>query len=110
MLYGFYLIGVWIKDGLEIFIPGSIIGMLLLFLCLYFKLIPTNFLEAGTSLLLRHMPLLFIPVTVGVLNFLDLFFSKGIGLFFIAMISTLLVMGVTGLVSQTLIRKKELNS
>ncbi|WP_088103875.1 CidA/LrgA family protein [Halalkalibacter urbisdiaboli] len=108
VLYGFYTAGGWIQDWLNLFIPGSIIGMILLFLCLLFNLFPLHVLEEGTGLILRHMPLLFVPITVGVINFLDLFLTIGIGLFFIAMFSTVLVMGITGILCQFIVKKKEI--
>ncbi len=51
--------------------PGSIIGMLILFLLLNFQLVRMHWIEPSASLLLRHMALLFIPVAVGLLAYLD---------------------------------------
>ncbi len=51
--------------------PGSILGMLILFLLLNFQLIRFTWIDASANLLLRHMALLFIPVAVGLLNYLD---------------------------------------
>ncbi len=81
--------------------------MLLLFVLFVTKVIKPKWIEYGTSLLLKHMPLLFLPVTVGVLNFLDVFSGKGIILVFIALISTLVVMVCSGALSQFLATRKE---
>ena len=107
ILYLFYWVGAWIQQTFDLFIPGSIIGMLLLFVLFAAKVIKPKWIEYGTSLLLRHMPLLFLPVTVGVLNFLDVFSGKGFLLVIIALISTLIVMVCSGALSQLLATRKE---
>ncbi|MDE5415851.1 CidA/LrgA family protein [Alkalihalobacterium chitinilyticum] len=107
ILYLFYWVGAWIQQTFDLFIPGSIIGMLLLFVLFATKVIKPKWIEYGTSLLLRHMPLLFLPVTVGVLNFLDVFSGKGFLLVIIALISTIIVMVCSGALSQLLATRKE---
>ncbi|MEC2071801.1 CidA/LrgA family protein [Alkalihalophilus marmarensis] len=107
ILYGFYRLGVWIQQALSLSIPGSIIGMLLLFLLLVTKIIPVTRIEKGTTFLIRHMPLLFIPVTVGVMDYFDVFRGKGSLLIVITLLSTILVFGIAGLVSQWCIHKME---
>ena len=51
--------------------PGSIIGMLLLFLLLSLQLIKLHWVEQGAGLLLRHMGVLFVPVAVGLVAWLE---------------------------------------
>ncbi|GAE25785.1 holin-like protein 2 [Halalkalibacter wakoensis JCM 9140] len=102
----FYMMGVWIQQGLNLSIPGSIIGMLLLFLVLSLKLVPASYIAEGSSFILRHMPLLFLPVTIGILQFLDIFKGRGILLIFITIISTIMVMAVSSLVGQYLANRK----
>ncbi len=105
----FYSVGVFIQHLLELAIPGSIIGMLLLFLALSTKIIPVRYIEEGSTFILRHMPLLFLPVTVGILQFLNVFSGRGILLIFITLISTVIVMVVTGFLGQKLVNRKEIN-
>ncbi|WP_066158939.1 CidA/LrgA family protein [Halalkalibacter krulwichiae] len=103
----FYGGGVAIQRWLDLPIPGSIIGMLLLFLALLSKVLPVRFIEEGSALLLKHMPLLFLPVTVGILQFLDVFAGSGILLILITLISTIMVMMISSLIGQKLIKRKE---
>ncbi|MFC0562029.1 CidA/LrgA family protein [Halalkalibacter alkalisediminis] len=103
----FYLIGVGIQNWLGLPIPGSIIGMLLLFFALMTKVLPVRFIEEGSTFILKHMPLLFLPVTVGILQFLDLFAGDGILLIFITLISTIIVMIVSGWIGQNLVNRSE---
>lgn len=97
-----YLVGVWIQQTFSLVIPGSIIGMILLFLLLTFKIIKPQWIEKGTSLLLAHMTILFMPAMVGIINYLDLFTSRGIILIIIAAFSTLLVLLISGKLSEQL--------
>ncbi|GAE32370.1 CidA/LrgA family protein [Alkalihalobacillus hemicellulosilyticus] len=101
-----YYLGVWIQQLLSLFIPGSIIGMTLLFLALSLRLIPAKWIEQGASLMLKHLPLLFIPVTVGALPYLPLFKGRAALLLLIALISTAIVMTISGLISQRMVREK----
>lgn len=107
ILYIFYYIGVWLQQLLELAIPGSIIGMLLLLGCFYAKALRPDFIARGAQLLIGHMPLLFLPVTVGVINYLSLFIGKGIWLLVISLISTIIVMVSSGWVVQFLANRRE---
>lgn len=102
ILYGLYLAGSWIQDSLNLVIPGSIIGMMILFFLLLTGLVRNSAVEAGSSFLIRHLPLLFLPVTVGIIQYTGLFKGKGMLLFLIVIISTLLVMLVSGFISNSL--------
>ena len=106
LLYIIYLAGVWIQQTFQLFIPGSIIGMLILLILLLTRAVRQDWIEAGSLLLIRYLPLLFLPVTVGIITFLDLFKGKGLLLILIVIVSTFLVMVCTGIISQWLIYKR----
>lgn len=106
-LYALFLIGNVLQEIFHLFIPGSVIGMILLFLLLKLGIMKLKWLEEGTSLLLRHLTLFFIPVTIGFMEYLELFKGRGLLLLIITVISTALVMGVGGAVSEQLARRKE---
>lgn len=100
VLTGFYLVGEWLRDFFHLPLPGSIIGFLLLFTALALKIYPLHWIESGAQFLLIFLSLYFIPATVGVMNYADVFAGKGIGLIAIAVFSTLLTMAVSGWLSQ----------
>ncbi len=58
-------------------IPGSIIGLILLIICLSVKIIPVKMIEDGAGFLLSFLPLLFIPAMTGVINYPSLFSASG---------------------------------
>lgn len=61
--------GIFFSALLPFAVPGSIIGMLLLFVLLSFQLVPPLWLKPGCYLLIRYMALLFVPIGVGVMNY-----------------------------------------
>lgn len=107
ILYGIYWIGTWIERIFHLPVPGSVIGMILLFLLLQTNIIKLSWIREGTDFFIKHLTLFFIPATVGIINYLELFIGKGFLLVVITIISTVLVMAGSGLISQWLIRRKE---
>lgn len=107
LLYGMLLTGNWIQEFFRLAIPGSVIGMLLLFVLLKFNIIKIDWIKEGTQFILNHLTLFFIPVTIGFINYLDLFSGRGILLLLTAVGSTALVMGISGVISQWLANRKE---
>jgi holin-like protein len=104
-LYIIYRIGVMIQSLADLPIPGSIIGMILLFGALYFKVVKREWFLLGSTLLLKQLPLFFIPATVGVIEYLDLFKGSGLITIGIALISTVVVMIVSSFMSDSLLAK-----
>lgn len=107
VLYGFYTLGSWMQEFFNLFVPGSIIGMLILFILLYTGVWKNHWIEQGAGLLIRYFPLLFLPVTVGVIQYSDLFVGKGIVLAGIIIVSTVLVMLSSGFFTHFLWKRME---
>ena len=72
MLYLGNLIAHYIPSG----VPGSIWGLLLLFLGLTTRLIRLDWIYLGASLLIRFMAVLFVPVSVGIIKYFDLLMAQ----------------------------------
>lgn len=70
-LIAFQLVGELIVRGLDLSVPGPVVGMLLLFAYLRLRDYDDSgsIVRAGTSLL-RHLQLLFVPAGVGVVAWL----------------------------------------
>lgn len=100
VLYGFLLIGEASQALLQLPMPGSIIGFLLLFSALLLKIYPLEWIDAGATFLLSFLSLYFIPATVGVVDYGPLFSGKGVLLLPIVIISTLITMAAAGFASQ----------
>jgi len=107
LLYGLYRIGTLIQQALDLFIPGSIIGMLLFFALLMLSPRVEKFFQKGASFVLAHLPIFFTPATVGIMMYFDLFKGKGVLLVVIAIVSTLIVLISSALTTRLVIRVKE---
>ncbi|WP_371373506.1 CidA/LrgA family protein [Sporomusa aerivorans] len=73
LLCGISLLGTIIARILNIGIPGSIIGMALLFLLMERKFIDLKWIEAGANFLLAELLLFFIPSSVGIIEYKNSF-------------------------------------
>lgn len=104
-LYGFYVIGSWLHDFFHIPLPGSIIGLLLVWGSLSTNLLKLKWIESGAHSLLSVLPIFFIPATVAIMNYGHFFSGKGSLLIPITIVSTFLTMGVASLVSQSIAKR-----
>ncbi|WP_019911690.1 CidA/LrgA family protein [Paenibacillus sp. HW567] len=95
VLYVFYLIGDYLQKLLHLPIPGSIVGLLLLFVLLLLKIVPVKLIENGSNFILAYLPMFFIPATAGIMNHLDIFSGRGLLLIGILVVSSVLTMVVT---------------
>lgn len=87
-------------------VPASIYGLLLLLLALLTGLLRPESVKEISKFLIEIMPVLFIPASVGLLDALESLRAVLIPVFLVSVVSTVLVMGVSGRVTQALIRKK----
>ena len=76
ILYIILLLGNLISHYIPLGIPGSIWGLLLLFLGLTTRIIRLEWIYLGSSLLSRYMAVLFVPVSVGIIKYYDLLVSQ----------------------------------
>lgn len=108
ILFLYSFTGKIIVETLGINFPGSILGLLMLFISLYFKIIPVSLISSGAGFLLGIMPLLFIPSTVGVMNFPEFFSLHGFLLVVIVILSTIITIAVSGRVCQYIESKESI--
>lgn len=86
--------GIAISSLLPITIPGSIIGMLILFVLLSLQIVPAKWVKPGCQLLIRNMALLFVPIGVGVMQYVDVIKQQFGPVVVSCFISTLVVLVV----------------
>jgi holin-like protein len=91
-------------DALQLPLPGNLAGMLMLFALLTSGVIRLEWVEAGASLLVRHLAFFVIPTAVGLMAFGDLFVSHGVAIIVTLIVSTAIGICVAGLTSQVLTR------
>lgn len=88
-------------------IPGSIYGMILLFILLCGGIIKMYQIEETGRFLIDIMPILFVPSAVGIMSQFDQLKSIWIEIIVITIVTTFIVMGVTGITTQAIIRLKK---
>ena len=86
-------------------LPGNVVGMLVLLALLGARIIPRAPLEAAADLLLRHLPLLFVPAAVGVARHVGLIRAELGAVVTITVLTTALVMVVTGRIARATIAR-----
>lgn len=112
-LYLLSVLGGVIVKALQLPLPGSIIGLLILLALLHMKIVPKQLIAEGAGFLLTILTLLFIPATVGVINYPELLSWYGVSLLIITIISTIFTIGLTAKIAQKLEAsevKKEVNN
>ncbi|MDO4516230.1 MAG: CidA/LrgA family protein [Bacillota bacterium] len=86
-------------------IPASIYGIVILFACLQSGLLKLASIRETSTFLIEIMPILFLPAAVGLLEAWDVLKPNLLPIAVITAVSTFVVMGAAGLVTQTVIRR-----
>lgn len=106
MIMAVSFLGEVLKWLLPLPVPASIYGLVLLFLALSLKIIRPDQVEDTADFLIEIMPLMFIPAGVKLLVSWGELKPVLIPVAVIMVVSTVVVMVVSGLVTQTVLRYK----
>lgn len=114
IIMAFLFLGNFISDLIRsvIFIPGSLVGMLLMFIALLSGILKIDHIKELSGFLLKHMGFFFIPLGVGLLKSFNLLSESWWQLLVVLILSCTLVMAVSGKVTELLIKlleKKEVS-
>lgn len=96
----FYFFGQGISYLINGFIPGSILGMILLFLSLHFNLVKPDLVKEVANAFTRNMAVFFIPAGAGLLGAFGLISKFWMTILIVCSVSTVLVVAVVGIVQQ----------
>ncbi|HBW13624.1 MULTISPECIES: CidA/LrgA family protein [Proteiniclasticum] len=99
------LLGEAVRVFSGISIPGTVIGMILLFLLLLSGLLKLEQIADISKFLLDHLAFLFVPAGVGLMSNFQVIKEAWLPILAIILISTVLVMGVTGWTIQLMKRR-----
>lgn len=103
-------IGNGISKALHLPIPGSIVGLILLFLLLQFRILKVEWIDQGAAWLLGELILFFIPSAVGVINYGHVLGPQLTKLVIVIVLGTLTVMTFTGLTAQLIGKRRKRGS
>lgn len=87
-------------------IPGSILGVVLLFALLQAKIIRLEWVEVGGNWLLGELLLFFIPSAVGIVQYKEFLMSNGVFILIAIILGTMIVMAFTGVLADKIAGKK----
>ncbi len=102
LLLLFQFLGELVSRAFNLPIPGSVLGMGLLLLALMAKWVDIKWFEEAAELLLSNMALFFVPAGVGVMVYGDLIAAEWLPITVATVLSTFVVMAVTGKLAQKL--------
>lgn len=100
ILLGLQFVGELISFGLQIPVPGNVIGMVLLTLALKLRWIKVRQVQAVCDPLLKNMAFLFVPPGVGLMMYFDLIGENLVAILLSTVLSTFIVLAVVGTVQQ----------
>ncbi|KSU10332.1 Antiholin-like protein LrgA [Lactococcus lactis] len=96
IIFGFSFIGNVISNVFRLPVPGSILGMILLFLALQFKILEFRHVDEAGSFLINNMTILFLPAGVGIMakwNLISHFWAQIFLIVVGALIINMLILG-----------------
>ncbi|WP_433941694.1 CidA/LrgA family protein [Paenibacillus lautus] len=83
----------WLNIG----IPGSILGIVVVFILLETKILRLEWIELGANWLLAELLLFFIPAAVGIMKYFPMLEAEGLQILAVVLFSTVIVMVSSGL-------------
>ena len=98
IILGAYILGDIIQVAFNLPIPGTVLGLILLFVGLYIGIIKVEMIEDICEVLISHMSFLFIPAGVGLLTSFELLKGNIFAFSIIIIVSTIIVWVVTAYV------------
>lgn len=98
-------IGSLLQDLLHIPLAGSIVGMILLYLLLEFKILRINWISEGAEFLLSTMVFFFIPSVVGIMDVFSNITKSYIIFFLLIIVGTSFVALVSGYIAEKMVKE-----
>ncbi len=96
-----------LKSVLPLPIPASVWGLLLMLAALKSEILKVSQVGDAASFMIEIMPVMFIPAGVGLLTAWGVLKPVFLPVIVITVLSTVIVMGVTGSVTQAVIRREK---
>lgn len=93
----------WLDWG----IPGSILGIVVVFILLETKILRLEWIELGANWLLAELLLFFIPAAVGIMKYFPMLEADGLQILIVVVFSTIIVMVSSGLTAGFISSRKE---
>ena len=106
IIVAIFLIGGWLHSH-GVPIPGGVLGLLLFYGAMLSGALKLRWVERAANLLLRHMVLLFVPLTVGLMDLGGILSRQAVAILASLVVSFLAVLLTTGILARSLLRPAE---
>ncbi|MEC1698246.1 CidA/LrgA family protein [Schinkia azotoformans] len=100
-----YAVSDLVVSFLDLPIPASVFGMILLFLMLVSGVVKVQYIEKATTFLNKHLSFFFIPFAVGLMNYGGLIKASGVQLLIMIIVSSAIGLLMTSGLTQFLARR-----
>ena len=112
IILGIWAVGELVSSLLSniITMPGTIIGMIILFLLLQFKIMKEETIKDVADFLLGNMAIFFVPAAVSLINSPGLITENMLVLLLSGTVATSIIIIVTGKIVEIMINKKDISS
>ncbi len=97
IILGIYFLGDFLQKVFGLPVPGNILGMLILFFGLYSGMIKLEMIDRISDFLLDNLAFFFLPAGVSLITCFAVLEGKLTAVIGISVISTVVILGVTGL-------------
>ena len=101
-------IGTEVQKLLHIQLAGSIVGLILFFFLLQFKIIPESWIDVGANFLLKTMVFFFIPSVVGIMDVASDITLNYVLFFIVIIIGTCVVALSSGFIAEKMVGKDKI--
>lgn len=102
----FYFLGELLGLLIHGFIPGSVIGMILLFLSLYFKILNPEKVKKTATVITKNMAIFFVPAAVGLMAYFEFVSQSLLAIVFAIGVSTVLTIVTVALVQEKMEKRR----
>ena len=106
IIAGVTLLGELLRVFIDIPIPASVWGLVLMLLLLITKVVKVDDVKETGDFLIQIMPIMFVPATVGLINTWPRLQNILLPVILIVIVTTVVVMVVSGLATQWMINRR----
>ena len=107
IVFGISYLGELLSKWLSLPLPGSLCGMLILFILLCLGIVKISMIQTISDFLLSHLAFFFIPAGVSLLAYFDLIQDSWFWIILTCLLTTFITMGVCGWIMNVLLMRKE---
>lgn len=93
ILFGLCWLGQMVERVVPV--PASVLALLFLLLLLLLRAVRVEQLEETSDFLLNNLPFFFVPISVGILQYVDVIFSHGVAFLTVCVVSLVTTFAAT---------------